>query len=154
MEKLTKEKFIIFDDVFDRLRLEYEHYEYCILDNVRIYQYYGEYRLVGENAFEKKRNVMPVVAKIYYCNEIQSVKAKMSLEAFHGITRYELHRKEVTLIRYKTLEELQKGVYETLGKVNGILYLPNKEERELITKNKHRRVKANGLRRIFENDNL
>ena len=140
MEKLTKEKFIIFDDVFDRLRLEYEHYEYCILDNVRIYQYYGEYRLVGENAFEKKRNVMPVVAKIYYCNEIQSVKAKMSLEAFHGITRYELHRKEVTLIRYKTLEELQKGVYETLGKVNG--------------KNKHRRVKANGLRRIFENDNL
>ena len=110
MEKLTKEKFIIFDDVFDRLRLEYEHYEYCILDNVRIYQYYGEYRLVGENAFEKKRNVMPVIAKIYYCNEIQSVKAKMSLEAFYGITRYELHREEVTLIRYKTLKELQKGV--------------------------------------------
>ena len=150
MEKLTKEKFIIFDDVFDRLRLEYEHYEYCILDNVRIYQYYGEYRLVGENAFEKKRNVMPVVAKIYYCNEIQSVKAKMSLEAFYGITRYELHRKEVTLIKYKTLEELQKGVYETLGKVNGILYLPNKKESELITKNKHRRIKAKGLRRIFE----
>lgn len=152
MEKLTKEKFIIFDDVFDRLRLEYEHYEYCILDNVRIYQYYGEYRLVGEDVFEKKRNVMPVVAKIYYCNDIQSVKAKMSLEAFYGITRYELHRKEVMLIRYKTLEELQKGAYETLGKVNGILYLPNKEESELITKNKHRRVKANGLRRIFEND--
>ena len=76
---------------------------------------------------------------------------EMSLEAFYGITRYELHRKEVMLIRYKTLEELQKGVYETLGKVNGILYLPNKEESELITKNKHRRVKANGLRRIFEN---
>ena len=73
MEKLTKENFIIFDDVFDRLRLEYEHYEYCILDNVRIYQYYGEYRLVGENAFEKKRNDMPDVAKTYYCNEIQSV---------------------------------------------------------------------------------
>ena len=151
MEKLTKEKFIIFDDVFDRLRLDYEHYEDCRVDNVRIYQYYGEYRLVGENMFDKKHNVMPVIARIYHCNEIQSVKAKMSLEAFYGITRYELHRKEVTLIRYKTLEELQKGVYETLGKVNGVMYLHNKEESDLITKNKHRRVKANGLRRIFEN---
>ena len=150
MEKLTKEKFIIFDDVFDRLRLEYEHYEYCILDNVRIYQYYGEYRLVGENAFEKKRNVMPVVAKIYYCNEIQSVKAKMSLEAYYGITRYEPIRKEVTLIDFVDVEELQKGLYRTLDTVNGILYIPNKQETEQIIKNKHRRVKANGLKRIFE----
>ena len=150
MEKLTKEKFIIFDDVFDRLRLEYEHYEYCILDNVRIYQYYGEYRLVGENAFEKKRNVMPVVAKIYYCNEIQSVKAKMSLEAYYGITRYEPIKKEVTLIDFVDVEELQKGLYRTLDTVNGILYIPNKQETEQIIKNKHRRVKANGLKRIFE----
>ena len=120
------------------------------MDNVRIYQYYGEYRLVGENAFEKKRNVMPVVAKIYYCNEIQSVKAKMSLEAYYGITRYEPIRKEVTLIDFVDVEELQKGLYRTLDTVNGILYIPNKQETEQIIKNKHRRVKANGLKRIFE----
>ena len=150
MEKLTKENFIIFDDVFDRLRLDYVKYEYCLLNDVRIYQYYGEYRLVGEDMFDKKRNLMPIIARLYYCNEIQSVKAKMSLEAFYGITRYELHRKEVMLLRYKTLEELEKGKYEVLGVKQGIIYLPNVEESELITKNKHRRVKANGLRRIFE----
>ena len=149
MEKLTKENFIIFDDVFDRLRLDYVKYEYCLLNDVRIYQYYGEYRLVGEDMFDKKRNLMPIIARLYYCNEIQSVKAKMSLEAFYGITRYELHRKEVMLLRYKTLEELEKGKYEVLGVKQGIIYLPNAEESELITKNKHRRIKANGLRRIF-----
>ena len=150
MEKLTKENFIIFDDVFDRLRLDYVKYEYCLLNDVRIYQYYGEYRLVGEDMFDKKRNLMPIIARLYYCNEIQSVKAKMSLEAFYGITRYELHRKEVMLLRYKTLEELEKGKYEVLGVKQGIIYLPNAEESELITKNKHRRIKANGLRRIIE----
>ena len=150
MEKLTKENFIIFDDVFDRLRLDYVKYEYCLLNDVRIYQYYGEYRLVGEDMFDKKRNLMPIIARLYFCNEIQSVKAKMSLEAFYGITRYELHRKEVMLFRYKTLEELEKGKYEVLGTKQGIIYLPNVEESELITKNKHRRIKANGLRRIFE----
>ena len=150
MEKLTKENFIIFDDVFDRLRLDYVKYEYCLLNDVRIYQYYGEYRLVGEDMFDKKRNLMPIIARLYFCNEIQSVKAKMSLEAFYGITRYELHRKEVMLLRYKTLEELEKGKYEVLGVKQGIIYLPNAEESELITKNKHRRIKANGLRRIFE----
>ena len=150
MEKLTKENFIIFDDVFDRLRLDYVKYEYCLLNDVRIYQYYGEYRLVGEDMFNKKRNLMPIIARLYYCNEIQSVKAKMSLEAFYGITRYKLHRKDIMLFRYKTLEELEKGKYEVLGVKQGIIYLPNEEESELITKNKHRRIKANGLRRIFE----
>ena len=104
---------------------------------------------MGEDMFSKKRNLMPIIARLYFCNEIQSVKAKMSLEAFYGITRYELHRKEVMLFRYKTLEELEKGKYEVLGVKPGIIYLPNEEESELITKNKHRRIKANGLRRIF-----
>ena len=66
MEKLTKENFIIFDDVFDRLRLDYVKYEYCLLNDVRIYQYYGEYRLVSEDMFDKKRNLMPIIARLYF----------------------------------------------------------------------------------------
>ena len=150
MQRLTKENFIIHDDVFERLGLEYEQCKYGIISNVRMYKFYGEYRLISEDMFQKKRNSMPLFVRVYYCNEIQSVKAKMSLEAYYGITRYEPIKKEVTLIDFVDVEELQKGLYRTLDTVNGIIYIPNKQETEQIIKNKHRRIKANGLRRIFE----
>lgn len=152
MRKLTKENFIIHDDVFEKLGLEYERCDYCIIDNVRMYKFYGEYRLINEDIFKKKRNSTPIFARIYRCNEIQSVKAKMCLEAYYGITRYTPVTKEVKLISFTDVEVLKSGLYDVLGSLKGILYLPNEEEAEQIIKDKHRRVKANGLRRIFNNE--
>lgn len=149
MQKLQKERFIIFDDLFDKLNLEYEQVTYCIVNDFRIYKYYGEYRFIPSDTFDKKRNEMPIIARIYSCNEIQSVKAKMCLEAYHGIQRYKTIRKEVQAIRFRTLEELEQGVYEPLNPIKGTIYVPNEEEAQMIVKNKHRRVKCNGLRRIF-----
>ena len=150
MERLKKENFIIHDDVFERLKLEYEQCCYCVVLDVRMYKYYGEYRLIDENYFQKKRNSMFVIARIYQCNEIQSVKARIALEAYYGITRYKAIEKEVGLIKFSDVKEVEQGLYDVVGEIKGIIYLPNEEETEQIIKNKHRRVKANGLRRIFK----
>ena len=149
MEQLKKQKFILHDDLFEKLRLEYEKCEYCLIDEVRLYKYYGDYRLISEEYFKRKRNSEFVIGKIYTCNEIQSVKAKIALEAYHGITRYKAIEKQVKLIKFSDVETLQNGLYKVLGTKKGILYVPNEEETEQIIKNKHRRVIAHGLRRIF-----
>ena len=150
MEQLKKQKFILHDDLFEKLRLEYEKREYCLVDEVRLYKYYGDYRLISEEYFKRKRNSEFIIGRIYTCNEIQSVKAKIALEAYHGITRYKAIEKQVKLIKFSDVETLQNGVYDVLGTKKGILYVPNEEETEQIIKNKHRRVIAHGLRRIFK----
>ena len=116
---------------------------------MRLYKYYGDYRLISEEYFQRKRNSDFIIGRIYTCNEIQSVKAKIALEAYHGITRYKAIEKQVKLIKFSDVETLQNGVYDVLGIKKGILYVPNEEETEQIIKNKHRRVIAHGLRRIF-----
>ena len=150
MEQLKKQKFILHDDLFEKLRLEYEKCEYCLIDEVRLYKYYGDYRLISEEYFQRKRNSEFIIGRIYTCNEIQSVKTKIALEAYHGITRYKAIEKQVSLIKFSDVETLQNGVYDVLGVKKGILYVPNEEETEQIIKNKHRRVKANGLKRILK----
>lgn len=145
-----EEKFIIFDDVFDRLMLEYEQCCWCIIPNVRIYKYWKEYRLVSEEYFQKKRNSCFVIGRIYKCNKIQTTKAKISLEAYYGITRYKAIREVVNTIAFTDVEALESGLYTITDRVSGILYVPNEVETKQIIKNKHRRVKAHGLRRIFK----
>ena len=73
MEQLKKQKFILHDDLFEKLRLEYEKCEYCLIDEVRLYKYYGDYRLISEEYFQRKRNSEFIIGRIYTCNEIQSV---------------------------------------------------------------------------------
>lgn len=145
-----RERFVVHDDVFDKLQLEYEYCDYCIIDNVRLYKYWNEYRVVSEEYFEKKRNSMFLIGIIYTCNELQSVKAKIALEAYYGITRYNAIETEVTFIDFTDTKALENGIYEVGGKIKATLYVPNEKETELIIKNKHRRVKAHGLRRIFK----
>ena len=67
MEQLKKQKFILHDDLFEKLRLEYEKCEYCLIDEVRLYKYYGDYRLISEEYFQRKRNSEFIIGRIYTC---------------------------------------------------------------------------------------